>query len=90
MYLSLHTCKLIRNVNDVMVLVLILGPDWDRGEEDGGETTVGTVIRKHSNNTVSVSTEKHSTNTVSVSTEKTLKQHCICKYRKNTQTTLYL
>ena len=51
----------VDDVNDVMVLVLILGPDWDRGEEDGGETTVGTVIRKHSNNTVSVSTVKKNT-----------------------------
>ena len=53
----------VDDVNDVMVLVLILGPDWDRGEEDGGETTVGTVIRKHSNNTVSVSTVKKNTQT---------------------------
>ncbi|XP_062617085.1 uncharacterized protein LOC134278809 isoform X2 [Saccostrea cucullata] len=30
------------------------GPDWKRGDEDGGQSSVGTVIRKHKNNTVSV------------------------------------
>ncbi|XP_061173964.1 uncharacterized protein LOC133183051 isoform X2 [Saccostrea echinata] len=30
------------------------GPDWKRGDEDGGPSTIGTVIRKHKNNTVSV------------------------------------
>lgn len=32
------------------------GPNWNRGDEDGGPETTGTVIRKHRNNKVSVST----------------------------------
>lgn len=34
------------------------GPNWNRGDEDGGPETTGTVIRKHRNNKVSVSTGK--------------------------------
>ncbi|XP_056020572.1 uncharacterized protein LOC125650264 isoform X3 [Ostrea edulis] len=30
------------------------GPDWKRGDEDGGPSTVGTVIRKHRDGSVSV------------------------------------
>lgn len=30
------------------------GPNWNRGDEDGGPETTGTVIRKHRNNKVSV------------------------------------
>lgn len=38
------------------------GPNWNRGDEDGGPETTGTVIRKHRNNKVSVSTGKCYTN----------------------------
>lgn len=37
--------------------VLFTGPDWKRGDEDGGPSTVGTVIRKHRDGSVSVSTQ---------------------------------
>lgn len=38
------------------------GPNWNRGDEDGGPETTGTVIRKHRNNKVSVSTGNCYTN----------------------------
>lgn len=38
------------------------GPNWNRGDEDGGPETTGTVIRKHRNNKVSVSRGKCYTN----------------------------
>ena len=39
-----------------ILLTLFTGPDWKRGDEDGGPSTVGTVIRKHRDGSVSVST----------------------------------